>query len=106
MVFQEEKGISLTRDLLAIVLDKWSLFIIYNLGYHEVLRFNKLKKYVPGISSRMLSVTLKRLEDAKVITRKLYSEVPPRVEYRLTDFGKEMTIKVIDMSDFVVDRYE
>ena len=103
--FQNEKGLCPTQDVLASVLDKWSLFIIYNLGYYEVLRFNELKTYIPRISSRMLSVTLKRLEDNKMLTRKIYAVVPPKVEYRLTDFGREMAVRVIDLSDFVVEEY-
>jgi len=95
-----------TRDILATVLDKWSLFVIYNLGYYDLLRFNELKNHIPGISSRMLSVTLKRLEENKVISRKVYAEVPPRVEYRLTAFGKQVAEKVMELSDFVVDHYE
>ncbi len=106
LAFRKEKGFCPVRDLLATFLDKWSLFIMYNLGYHEMLRFNQLKKYIPDISSRMLSVTLKRLEENEIISRRIYPEVPPRVEYRLTDFGKAMASKVLDMSDFVVDRYQ
>jgi len=103
--FQKNEGFCPTRDILATVLDKWSLFIIYNLGYHKILRFNQFKNYIPGISSRMLSVTLKRLEEKKVIVRKIYAEVPPRVEYRLSPFGEKMAKRVMDLSDFVVDEY-
>lgn len=107
MAFRKEHGgLCPTRNILANVLDKWSLFVIYNLGYHEVLRFNQLKSFIPDISSRMLSVTLKRLEENKVITRKVYPEVPPKVEYRLTPFGLKVADKVMELGDFVVDNYE
>ena len=86
------------RDILAPSVDKWSLFCLYNLAYNKVLRFNKLKSYIPGISSRMLSVTLKRLEEAHLINRKIYAQVPPKVEYRLTDFGLEFAKKLADLN--------
>jgi len=48
------------KGVFAPAVDKWSLFCLYNLAYNKVLRFNKLKNYIPGISARMLSVTLKK----------------------------------------------
>jgi len=86
------------KDVLAPSVDKWSIFCLYNLAYNKVLRFNKLKSYIPGISSRMLSVTLKKLEAANLVHRKLYAEVPPRVEYRLTDFGYQFATKLVDLN--------
>ena len=94
------------RDVLANSLDKWSLFVLYNLGYNQVMRFNELKKRIDGISSRMLSTTLKKLEANGMITRMAYAEVPPRVEYRLTDFGKDFADRIIDLSQWYLDNYE
>lgn len=94
------------RDVLANSLDKWSLFVLYNLGYNQVMRFNEMKKRIEGISSRMLSTTLKRLEANGMITRIAYAEVPPRVEYRLTDFGKDFADRIIDLSQWYLDNYE
>lgn len=93
------------RDIMAPSVDKWSLFVIYNLAYNKVLRFSKLKSYIPGISSRMLSVTLKRLENSHIIQRKVYPEVPPKVEYRLTEFGHEFSHKLIDLNLWVMDNF-
>lgn len=90
------------RDMLAPSLDKWSLFILFNLGFNQVMRFNDLKRRIGGISSRMLSTTLKKLESSDLIVRKVYAEVPPRVEYRLTDLGSGLADKLIDMSDWYV----
>ena len=86
------------KNMLATSLDKWSLFVMYNLGYHRVMRFNELKNRIDGISSRMLSITLKRLEQNGLVSRKVYAEVPPRVEYRLTEFGQAFTDKRIATS--------
>ncbi len=96
----------LIKDVLATSLDKWSLFCIYNLGYYQVLRFNELKKKIDGISSRMLSRTLKKLEQNHIVSRKLYPEVPPRVEYELTDFGSAFAERIIDLSQWYLENYE
>lgn len=94
------------KDVLANSLDKWSLFCIYNLGYYHTLRFNELKRRIEGISSRMLSRTLKKLEKNGIVSRKIYAEVPPRVEYSLTDFGSDFADKIIDLSQWYLDQYD
>ena len=93
------------KDMLAMSLDKWSLFILYNLGYNQIMRFNELKLRIDGISSRMLSLTLKRLEKNGIVERHVYAEVPPKVEYQLTSFGRGFSDKLIDMSQWYVDHY-
>ncbi|MFK7932240.1 MAG: winged helix-turn-helix transcriptional regulator [Saprospiraceae bacterium] len=104
--FTVQQGFCPIRELLASALDKWSLLVIYFLSYQGVLRFNELKKYIPDVSSRMLSVTLKKLEKNQIVERKVFAEVPPRVEYRLTDFGATFSEKLIHMSDWVVDNFD
>lgn len=94
------------KNVLAPTTDKWTLFCLYNLAYHEVLRFNELKKKVPGVSSRMLSVTLKKMEDNGLVERKLFAEVPPRVEYSLTDFAYEFSYKLIDLNLWLFKKYD
>jgi len=97
------KSICPVRDVFAPSVDKWSLFVIYNLAYNNEMRFNKLKKYIPNISSRMLSLTLKRLEESKILNRKVFPEVPPRVEYKLTDFGLQFSKQLIDLNFWVIE---
>ncbi|WP_435578014.1 winged helix-turn-helix transcriptional regulator [Gilvibacter sp.] len=82
------------------------MFCIYNLGYYEILRFSELKKNIDGISGRMLTVTLKKLEEHGIVKRKVYSEAPPKVEYALTDFGFALSNKLIDISSWFVDNYK
>lgn len=89
------------KDVFVPSLDKWSLLCMYNLAYHETLRFSKLKKYVPGVSSRMLSVTLKKLEMQEIVARRVFPEVPPRVEYSLTPFGKAYSKRMLDLNLWV-----
>jgi len=89
------------RDVMALASDKWSILIILYLGYYPILRFNQLKKYVYGISNKVLSERLKTLEADGYITRKLYPEVPIRVEYGLTDFGHSYLQKLIELTEWV-----
>ncbi len=102
--YRKESGFCPTKDLMATTLDKWSLLALYNLGYFKVLRFNELKKNIIGISSRMLSVTLKKLEKNGTVRRSVFAEVPPRVDYELTEFGSEFTEKVLDLNDWFFEK--
>ena len=75
------------RDILDKTADKWSLLVLYPLRQQEVMRFSELQKAIPDISQKMLTQTLRRLEQLSLISREAYPEVPPRVEYRLTVLG-------------------
>lgn len=70
--------------------DKWSLRILVLLHSNGTMRFNEIFKNTPNISQRMLSVALKSLETDKLINRKAYPEIPPKVEYELTTLGKSL----------------
>lgn len=74
------------RNILARLCDKWSLLVIYTLDKagKEAVRFKELQREIPDISQKMLTVTLRTLEDDGYVTRTGYPEVPPRVEYALT----------------------
>ena len=78
------------REMLARVGDKWSVYVIHVLGDAGTLRFNELRNRVNGISQRMLTVTLRGMERDGLVTRKVYPEVPPRVEYALTRLGRTL----------------
>ena len=78
------------REMLARVGDKWSVYVIHVLGDAGTLRFNELRGRVAGISQRMLTVTLRGMERDGLVTRKVYPEVPPRVEYALTKLGRTL----------------
>lgn len=75
------------RDVIDTISDKWSILVIYALGGYGTLRFNEIKGKISDISQRMLTVTLKHLERDGFISRKMYGEIPPRVEYSLTPLG-------------------
>jgi DNA-binding HxlR family transcriptional regulator len=70
--------------------DKWSILIVIILGKAGVLRFNELSQAIGDISQKMLTVTLRTLEADGLVARKLYPEIPPRVEYQLTELGKSL----------------
>ena len=72
------------HEVLARVGDKWSVYVIHVLGEAGTLRFGELRRRVEGISQRMLTVTLRSLERDGLVSRAMYPEVPPRVEYALT----------------------
>src|SRR3979490_2640945 len=78
------------RDVLDRVGDKWSLLVIAMLEQRPPprARFSELKRSIPGISQRMLTATLRSLERDGLLTRDVYAEAPPRVEYELTPLGK------------------
>ncbi|MEL7005484.1 MAG: helix-turn-helix domain-containing protein, partial [Bacteroidota bacterium] len=69
---------------------KWKPFVLWQLNREEVLRFGELKSKIPDVTQKMLTQQLKEMESDGFIQRKVYPEVPPRVEYRLTDLGKSL----------------
>ncbi len=73
------------RNILNRISDKWTLLVLYTLNGHESLRFRDLSAELPDISQKMLVLTLRTLETDGFVKRKVYAEVPPRVEYMLTD---------------------
>lgn len=76
------------RNVLARICDKWSLLVMYTLNGNatkEPMRFNELRRLIPDISQKMLTSTLRTLETDGYVKRKVYAEVPPRVEYSLTE---------------------
>ena len=85
------------RNILARISDKWSLLVLYMLDRpgKGVVRFKQLLRDIPDISQKMLTVTLRTLEEDGYVNRKVYPEVPPRVEYSLTPLGQSLA-PVID----------
>lgn len=88
-----ETGFSYT---LSLINGKYKMTILYTLMCFGVVRFNEIKKYIGEISYKTLSSTLKELESDKLVNRKEYPQVPPKVEYSLTERGKSL-IPILDM---------
>ncbi|PZR52233.1 transcriptional regulator [Xylanimonas oleitrophica] len=78
---------AVVRDVLSRVGDRWSLLTIDRLA-DGPSRFGRLQERLPGISHRVLTVTLRQLQRDGLVSRAAYAEVPPRVEYALTDLGR------------------
>jgi DNA-binding HxlR family transcriptional regulator len=71
---------------------RWALLMLKNLNTKEAIRFNELKRLTPGISSTVLAHRLLELEREGLISKKIYPEIPPKVEYSLTAQAKELTV--------------
>lgn len=84
----------LKRDILNHVGNKWSLFVIHALGIDGKMRFSILENHINGISQKMLTKCLRELERDGLISRTVYPEVPPKVEYELTSLGRGLLIQV------------
>ena len=80
--------------------NKWALLVILVLSENEPIRYNELRRKIPDISSRVLSNTLRILEADGLINRRFYQEVPPRVEYSLTDTGKSLVPIIIKLTEW------
>lgn len=88
----EDTGFSYTMSLIS---GKHKMVILYCLMEFETVRFNEMKRYLGKITDRTLSSNLKELEADQLIVRREYPQIPPRVEYSLTERGKSL-MKVLD----------
>lgn len=75
------------RDVLSRLGDKWSMLVLITLNANGTMRFSDIHRTIKDVSQRMLTVTLRTLESDGLVERKVYAEVPPRVEYHLTEVG-------------------
>lgn len=88
----EDTGFSYTLSLIS---GKHKMVILYCLMEFEVVRFNELKRYLKNISDKTLSSNLKELEASQLIVRKEYPQIPPKVEYSLSERGRSL-MKILD----------
>lgn len=86
--------------------DKWSILIISILGHVGKLRFNELNQQIGDISQKMLTVTLRSLEADGLISRKLFPEIPPRVEYELTDLGRSLLPHIEQLAEWAAQNMD
>ncbi|MET4141072.1 helix-turn-helix domain-containing protein [Pedobacter sp. UYP1] len=94
----------LKREVLGHLGNTWSLLIIQMLGVNGKLRFSRLQEQVSGISQKMLTKSLRELERDGLITRTMFMEVPPRVEYELTELGRGLLIQILPLWTWVLDQ--
>ena len=88
----EQTGFHYTMSLIQ---GKYKMFILYTLMDFGVVRFNEMKRYIRGISFKTLSATLKELEADGLVHREDYPQIPPKVEYSLTERGRSL-IPILD----------
>jgi DNA-binding HxlR family transcriptional regulator len=93
------------RHILDRVGDKWSVLVVGTLEGGP-LRYTELVRAIPGISQRMLTLTLKHLTQDGLVSRTTYPEVPPRVEYELTALGRSLLRTVLDLAAWAVDNHQ
>jgi len=92
-------------DIWEVLGKRWSLHILKNLSTNGIIRFNELKRLIPEISSTVLSQRLLELEREGLISKKIYSEIPVRVEYSLTPRTKELETILQQLNDWI-NRWE
>ncbi len=94
------------RNILSRFSDKWSLLILCLLYPNKILRYGEIKNAIPDISQKMLTNTLKNLLEYHLIKRDAYAEIPPRVEYSITETGKSLMPAVEIMINWAQEHFE
>ena len=89
---------------LDVVSGKWKGLVLWELSAHGVRRFAELRRALPGVSEKMLTQHLRQMEEDGLITRTVYAEVPPRVEYSLTESGTALNEALRPLGDWGRDR--
>lgn len=94
------------RTVLDRIGDKWSMLVILILGEEERMRFNELQKSMKDVSQKMLTVTLRKLEADGLVAREIFPEIPPRVEYNLTERGRSLLPHIHNLSAWAKENIE
>lgn len=94
------------RNIVARFGNKWALLVILILSENENLRFNQLGKMIPDISSKVLANTLQNLEVDNLVKRTVFSEVPIRVEYTLTNTGRSLVPIIQSLTDWALQNMQ
>ena len=94
------------RNILSRIGDKWSMLVLYTLETDEAKRFKELQRNIPDISQKMLTATLRTLEADGLVKREAFAEVPPRVEYSLSDKGKTLLPHINALLSWATDNMD
>ena len=94
------------RNILSRIGDKWSMLVLYTLETDEAKRFKELQRNIPDISQKMLTATLRMLEADGLVKRAAFAEVPPRVEYSLSDKGKTLLPHINALISWATDNMD
>lgn len=93
------------RNVVARFSGKWAMLVLCVLSENECTRFNAICKALPDISPKVLTETLKNLERDGMIRRKVFAEIPPRVEYSLTDMGTSLIPHLVGLIQWAIENY-
>lgn len=88
--YTPESAAADVETVIRLLEGRWKLIILFHLFSEKVLRYSELERSIPGISQKMLSQQLRQLESCGIVVRTLYPEVPPKVEYQLSEWGKAL----------------
>ncbi len=91
------------RDIISRISSKWTMLVLVTLHSNGTMRFNDIQKSIGEVSQRMLTVTLRSLEADGLIHRKVYPEVPPRVEYKLSERGESLMPLLQSLIDWALE---
>ncbi len=100
--FLKEFGYERFEKVVNMIDGKWKLRIIYVLAFHEILRYGELKRLLSPITHKMLSTQLKELDKDGLINRKEYQQIPPKVEYSLTQMGRDLEPVVREIHNWIL----
>lgn len=94
------------RDIISRISSKWTMLVLVTLHSNGTMRFNDIQKSIGEVSQRMLTVTLRSLEADGLIHRKVYPEVPPKVEYKLSERGESLMPLLQSLIDWALEHAE
>lgn len=93
------------RNVISRFTGKWSMLILCVLSENEATRFNAIGRAIPDISPKVLTETLKNLEEAGLVSRHIYAEIPPKVEYSLTQLGHSLMPHLTALIGWAMENY-
>ena len=94
------------RNVVSRFSGKWSMLVLCILAENDATRFNAIAKAIPDISPKVLTETLKNLERSNLVKREIFAEIPPRVEYSLTDLGKSLMPHIESLLAWAIDNFD
>lgn len=100
-----QKKVCPVKDIMASYGDKWSMYTVLLLGQHKHLRFNELRSCISGISQRMLTVTLRSLEEDGIVLRTNVQDKLPHVEYQLTTLGEGLLKQLLGLANWAEENF-
>ena len=92
-------------ELLSRIGDKWTVLVVQTLG-EGPRRFNELRREIPSVSQRMLTLTLRNLERDGLVSRTVTPSIPPRVDYELTELGQSLLTPILGLAQWALDNVE